>query len=190
MSGFGFYLLLQSFLWQPAYGAVVPHNPRAVLAAWQNSCCYCCQTQYFCPLVLDCLKKSDRLSPNSWSFHRCQKINLQKDPHLCHRFCNKQLFKATGPERGRAPAAGRAWPWTRAQCSPLLRSQSLPSITLHISGDQFKANPMNPAATELKHLCWNCMFAHILTGNNPSALQNYCSWLLCLIASLISVTQI
>lgn len=130
------------FLWQPAYGAVVPHNSTAVLSAWQNCCCYCCQTQYFCPLVLDCLKKSDRLSPNSWSFHKCQKSNLQKDPHVYQGFCNKQLFKGARPERGRAPATGRAWPWTRVHCSPLLRSQPLLSITLHISSDQFKANSL------------------------------------------------
>lgn len=49
--------LLAQFLWQTAYGAVVPHNTSAVLAAWQNCCCYCWQMQYFCPLVLDCLKE-------------------------------------------------------------------------------------------------------------------------------------
>ena len=133
---------LPEFLWQPVYGAVVSHNPTAVLSAWQNCCSYCCQTHYLCPLVLDCLKKPDRLSPSSWYFHRCQNINIQKDPYLYQGFCKKQPFKATRPERGRPRATGWAWPWTCVQCSSLLHSQPLHSITLQVSGDQFKGNSL------------------------------------------------
>lgn len=126
---------IAEFLWQPAYGAVVPHNPTAVLAAWQSCQCYGCQT-LFLPFSIRLFKKSDRLSPNSWSFHRSQKINLQREPHLRQRFCNKQVFKATRPQRENATATGRPC----VQCSPQLRSQLLLSITLHVSHDQFKAN--------------------------------------------------
>lgn len=116
MFSFRFHLLLQSFGGRQTYGAVVSQNPPAVLAAWHDHCCYSCQTLYFCPLKLDCFKKSDRLSPNSWSFHRRQKINLQNDACFHQGFCDKQLFKTTRSGRGEATAAGWAWPWTSVVC--------------------------------------------------------------------------
>lgn len=110
----------------------------------QPNCCTGCLAKLlllwlsdtlFLPFSVRLFKKSDRLSPNSWSFHRSQKINLQREPHLRQRFCNKQVFKTTRPQRGSAPATGRPC----VQCSPQLRSQLLLSITLHVSADQFKA---------------------------------------------------
>lgn len=89
---------LAEFLWQPAYGAVVPHNPTAVLAAWQSCCCCGCQTHYFCPLALDCLRNLTGCHPTAGLFTGARKLTSRGSLIFANDFVTSKCLKQHDPK--------------------------------------------------------------------------------------------
>ena len=103
---FGISSLLAEFLWQPAYGAVVPHNPSAARAAWQSCCCYGCQTHCLCPLASGCFKNLSGCRPTAGLFTGARKLTSRGSLVFTNGSVTSNSLKQRDPVEGELQRQG------------------------------------------------------------------------------------